>query len=180
MNLLNYEGQEVQLISENGSFLIPVKRICELIDVDYQTQNNWLKKHKIFSQLYSLDYTTGADGKQYKMSCIGLLDCLLWLSSISNNRRREGSYEKQMAVLMWLRSQFMELHKSIEVMKRENDYELALQNKKVDLEVELAQNSNRMKEIKKEINNIDKTIEDVRSKRFTGQTALQFPKNDYE
>lgn len=170
-----FQGQSLNFPIEKGEYLVPVKHICNMVDVDFKTQDNWLKKHPLFSQLYRLSYTTGADGKQYKMSCLSLFDCCLWLSGIQDKHRKDGSYEKQIAVLTWLRNQFHDLHKSIEIYKAENDYELELQAKKDELEQQLLEQTARTKELKKELKEVETTIEDIRFNRFTGQTALKFP-----
>lgn len=175
---LSYQNNTLNIPIQKGVHLVPVKRICELIDADFQKQDSWLKNHPMFSQLYTLGYTVGADNKQRKMNCLSLFDCCLWLASIQNNNRREGSYQKQMALLTWLREQFLTLHKSIEIYKAENDYELELQQKKEQLEQEILEASSKTKELKKELSKIDKTIEDIRFNRFTGQTALPFDEDE--
>lgn len=77
--------------------MLPVKTLCGILDVDYQTQDNWLKQHPFFGQLYRLAYTTGADGKQYEMSCLSIFDVQGWVCSISLNNRKPGSVERQTA-----------------------------------------------------------------------------------
>lgn len=59
--------------------MVPVRSICELIEVRFSAQDNWLKSHEYFSQLYQLASTTGADGKQYNMRCLPIFDVLSWL-----------------------------------------------------------------------------------------------------
>lgn len=172
--------QEVNLTCplENGHRMMPVKTICQIIDVDFQTQDNWLKKHEFFGQLYRLAYTTGADGKQYEMRCLSIFDVGYWLGSISFSNRRPGSIEKQNAFLAWLREKTLQLYKSIEAFMQENARELELIQRKSDLIDELSELKNQEKKVKEEIKKVDHSIEDVREKRYIGQPPLPFPHNE--
>ncbi len=158
-----------------GHRMIPVKTVCTVIDVDYSTQNNWLKKHPYFSQLYSLYPTTGADGKLYEMSCLSIFDINTWLGSIEPKQRRDGSLEKQYAFMAFIREKMIEEYKSIQIFQKENEYELELVELKEQKETELLETKNKVKELQGEVKQIDQTIEDIRVNRFTGQTALDFP-----
>lgn len=173
--------QEVKLTCpiEEGHRMIPVRTVCDIIDVNFQSQDNWLKEHAFFAQLYRLSTTTGADGKSYEMRCLSIFDIDGWLHSITEKNRKPGSVEKQYAFLAWLREQKMQLYKSIEVFMHENRYELDLITQKEQAleELELAQEN--VKLVKDRLKKINTSIEDVRAKRYTGQTALPFPKESY-
>lgn len=166
--------ENFELKREKNDYLVPVRTICELIDIDFQTQDNWLKKHKIYAQSYRLAYTTGADGKSYQMSCIGLFDAFSWLMGISNNNRKEGSFEKQMQLSSFLRNQFIRLYKSIELLQEENEREIQLRNKIEDTEELILKLSSELKEAKKERITYEKSLEDLRVNKYTGQTELSF------
>jgi len=172
---LDYHGTSISCPITDGHRMVPVKTVCQIIGVDFPTQDNWLKKHKIFSQLYSLDYTTGADGKQYEMRCLPMFDLFAWLTSISQNKRREGSVDKQYAFMAWLRQEMLSMYKLIEVFQEENKYELDLIMKKSDTVDEIAEKNDELKKLKSDLKKIDLSLAEVREKRFTGQTALPFP-----
>lgn len=172
---LDFEGTIIVCPMAANHRMVPVKTVCQIIDVDFKTQDNWLKKHRIFSQLYSLDYTTGADGKQYEMRCMPLFDLYAWLNSISDNKRRDGSTEKQYAFMAWLRNEMLSMYKLIEVFQEENQYELSLIEEKSNLLDELDTITKETNRVRSQIKKINNSLEDVRSKRFTGQTALPFP-----
>ncbi len=173
---LDFEGINIACPLQEGHRMVPVKTVCQIIDVDFVKQNNWLKKHEYFAQLYNLGYTTGADGKQYEMRCLPMFDLLSWLSSITDNQRKEGSKEKQFAFMAWLRNEMLSMYKLIEVFQEENKYELDLIEEKYRLVDELDGFSKEVSRIKNHLKKIDSSLEEVRSKRFTGQTALPFPK----
>lgn len=172
---LDYHGTSISCPIAAGHRMVPVKTVCQLIDVDYSTQDNWLKKHKIFGQLYSLDYTTGADGKQYEMRFLPMFDLFAWLTSISQNKRRAGSIDKQYAFMAWLRQEMLSMYKLIEVFQEENKYELDLITKKSEMVDAIMARSDELKILKSGLKKIDASLSEVREKRFTGQTALSFP-----
>jgi hypothetical protein len=160
---------------EEGHRMIPVKTVCQIIDVDFKSQDTWLKQHPFFSQLYRPSTTVGADNKTRTMNCLSIFDIDGWLHSIGLKNRKDGSVEKQYQFLAWLRAQKLSLYKSIDLFVKENEYELKLVQSKEDALMELENAQDNIKSIKKRINTINHSIEEVRSKRFTGQTALPFP-----
>lgn len=172
---LTFQDTNLTCPIENGHRMIPVKTVCQIIDVDYQTQDGWLKKHEFFSQLYRQSYIVAADGKERMMNCLSIFDIGYWLGSISSNNRRPGSVEKQNLFLAWLREKTMELYKSIEAFIKENEYELELIKQKGDLLDQIYEAKSKVKELNDTVKKIDQSLNDVREKRFTGQTALPFP-----
>jgi hypothetical protein len=163
---------------ENGHRMVPVRRVCEIIDVDFKSQDNWLKSHQIYSQLYRLIPTTGADKKTYEMSCLSFFDLFGWLNSIGEKNRKPDSSEKQLMFMAWLRERHMEVYKAIDVFMQENKYELELIEEKERMLNELEAANDTVKEVKKRLQSVNRTIDDIREKRFTGQTALPFPENN--
>lgn len=71
------------LASAVSEGLVPVKPICEALGVAFQSQNTKLKEHPIYSSVVTLSLTTGADGKQYEMTCIPIEFLSGWLFSIN-------------------------------------------------------------------------------------------------
>lgn len=171
---LDYQGTTLPCPLSEGHHLIPVKTVCDIIDVKFQTQDSWLKDHPYFSQLYLLGGVVAADGKVRQMNCLPMFDLLSWLASISENQRKTGSPEKQYAFMAWLRTKMLDLYKSINVYREENRYEQELVQQKEEIELEISQNKQKEKELKEQLKKIDTAIEDIRINRFTGQTALPF------
>jgi len=172
---LEFDNIKLSCPIEAGHRMIPVRTICLIIDVDFARQDSWLKKHPIYGQLYKPMPTVAADNKERTMNCLSFFDAYGWLNSIGEKDRKPGSFEKQTLFLAWLRERIMEFYKAVDVWRQENRYELELveQKEAVLNEIELA--SNNLKEAKKRLSTINSSIEEVRSKRFTGQTALAFP-----
>ena len=76
-------NQELLIISENTSKLVPIKPICDAIGIDYPTQYQKLKDDEDLSSVIGLSPTTGADGKKYEMVCLPIKWVFGWLFTIS-------------------------------------------------------------------------------------------------
>jgi len=177
---LNFQDFELTCPIEHGHRMIPIRTVCQIIDVDFRSQDNWLKSHPIYSQLYRPSTTTGADGKRYKMSCLSFFDTFGWLNSITQKNRKPGSIEKQNLFMSWLREQHMNIYKAIELFQEENKYELSLIEKKEALLDQIQDAQEVARDLKKELKQVVDSIKDIREKRFTGQTALPFPEKENE
>lgn len=171
---LTFEEVKLSCPIEEGHRMIPVKTVCTIVNVDFQTQDNWLKDHPFFSQLYRLAYATGADGKRYEMRCLPIFDVNSWVASISMNNRKAGSIERQYRFMAWLRERLLETYKSVDVWIQENKYEQQLFTMKEQMEEQLYAAKKAVKDIQAKIKEVDTTIDDIRFNRFTGQTALPF------
>jgi hypothetical protein len=175
---ITFEGVKLTCPIEEGHRMIPVKRICEIIDIDFQTQDNWLKSHPMYAQLYRLAYTTGADNKSYEMSCLSIFDVDGWVNSIAANNRRPGSVDKQYAFLVWLREKKLDMYKSIEALAQENEEEAALldqieakEKAIADKELELKNDRKAIKEMQGELKKIRRTK--YKGKRDPNQGTLE-------
>ena len=171
--LLKFGGVEITCPLINGHRMVPIKAVCEAIGVSFSAQDNWLKKHQYFAQLYKITYTTGADGKTYQMRCLSIFDIDGWVHSIGIRNRNEDSIQRQYEFLAWLREQKLELYKSIDQIKQENYRELELEKEKNETLHELLEIKTREKSVKERIKRLDTAIDEIRKYRFTGQTALR-------
>ena len=172
---LTFEGITLSSPIEEGHRMIPVRTVCEIINVDFRSQDSWLKQHAFFAQLYRPSTTVGADNKQRSMNCLSIFDIDGWLHSIGNKNRKPGSVDRQYTFLAWLREKKMELYKSIDLFMQENRYELELIEQKETVLNQLEEAQGQVKSIKDNLKQINTSIEEVRAKRYTGQTALPFP-----
>jgi hypothetical protein len=71
ISTINNQRIEI-VIGENGQKFVPIKPICEAIGVSIQGQIEKLESDDIIGSVIKLCLTTGADGKEYKMTCIPL------------------------------------------------------------------------------------------------------------
>lgn len=177
LGTLSYNDLSIPCPIEEGHRMIPVKTICTIINVNFKDQDSWLKKHPYYSQLYRMSGIVAADNKVRSMNCLPIFDVLSWLSSITDRNRTKESAEKQYAFMTWLRKQMLDMYKLIELIQQENKYELELIEKKSQILEQMEETNMSLAELKKSLKQVNHTIEDIRSKRFTAQTALPFPEN---
>lgn len=172
--ILDYQGISLPCPFREGHRMVPVKTVCQIIGIDFQTQDSWLKKHEIFAQLYSTSYTVGADNKRRAMNCLPMFDLYAWLSSVTDRNRDGESVKKQYTFMAWLRTQMVESYKSVEVSQEEHKYEHQLVNALADIEEQMLLNKEEGNQLKKKWQATKQSLEDVRINRLTGQTALPF------
>jgi hypothetical protein len=72
---------------------VPVKPICEALQIQFQAQYNALKEHPIYRSVISLRDTTGADGKTYEMVCMPIKFVFGWVLGINPNNVKEVAQE---------------------------------------------------------------------------------------
>lgn len=171
---LEFESTEITCPIEEGHRMIPIRTICNILGVDYRAQHSWLKNHKYYGQLVKISSTVGADGKTREMNCLPFFDVLSWVSAIAPRNRADQSLELQFKLMVWLRTQMLEMYKLVDLIKEENAYELELIEYKGRLIEQKEEHSTKVAEINREIKKVDTTIADIREKRFTGQTAIDF------
>lgn len=174
---LAFQNTSLSCPLQEGHRMIAVKTVCAILGVDYQTQDSWLKEHPFFSQLYRLAYIVAADNKEREMNCLSFFDTMSWVSSISMNNRNQESIEKQTLFLTWLREQTLSFYKSVDAFIQENKYEAQLVQLKEATENQLLEAQNQVKSFRNKIKEIDDTIEDIRTNRFSGQTNIPFLEN---
>jgi antirepressor protein ant len=85
-------GVEI-LASKASEGLVPIKPICEALEIDYPTQFQKLKDHQIFGSTIGLSPTVAADGKEREMACLPIEFFPGWLFSINPANVKEESKE---------------------------------------------------------------------------------------
>lgn len=76
-------NQELVIISENANKFVPIKPICSALGIDFKSQYAKLKADEYLSSVMVLSTTTGADGKNYEMTCLPLKYIFGWLFTIN-------------------------------------------------------------------------------------------------
>ncbi len=97
----------VECSVEGTEIYIPIKPFCELLGVDYPTQQLKVKEHPLMGQLYRLAHTVAADGKNREMTCLPALYFFGWLFSINANNVKE---EKRNNLIKYQQECFAVLH----------------------------------------------------------------------
>jgi hypothetical protein len=86
-------NQGIVIVIEGSEKFVPIKPICEALGVSIQGQIEKIETDDILSSVVKLCFTTGADGKEYKMKCIPLKYVFGWLFSISSKSVKEEAKE---------------------------------------------------------------------------------------
>lgn len=173
---LSFQGATITCPMTNGMRMVPVKPICEMIDVQFKNQDSWIKNDPYYGQLYLLAGVVARDGKVRDMNCLPLFDVLGWLSSITKNNRSAGSVEKQYALMAYLRERMLDIYKEVEVIRAENEFEMLLLERKAEVAEEMSVLSEKGKRLQKEMRDIERSLDEVRANRYTNQLLLPFPK----
>ena len=74
---------EILALAENESRLVPIKPICEALGISYPSQYSKIKDDEDMGSAVVLSTTTGADKKQYEMTCLPAEFIFGWLMTIN-------------------------------------------------------------------------------------------------
>ena len=80
-------------VENNGEKYVPIKPICEILGVSYQSQFERLKKDKILGSTIMPSMTVGADGKTREMSCLPYKYIFGWLFKINSDKVKPEAQE---------------------------------------------------------------------------------------
>lgn len=174
---LRYEDQKVDATYSQGHLMIPIKTVCELIDVNYKTQDSWLKKHKILSNYLGSAPLVASDNKPRDMNCLPLLQAGLWVAGISNKNRKEGSIEKQNEFVRWVIHQHDTLYKSIQKFIEDNKYEHAVIDEITSLVDAIQEDERELKSKKNRLKKARASLDEIRLNMYKGQQELPFDEN---
>lgn len=73
----------VDIIATNDEQLVAIRPICDALGIDYSRQLKKIKEDEDLCSVMGSTPTTGADGKQYEMSCLPIRYIFGWLFSIN-------------------------------------------------------------------------------------------------
>lgn len=90
-------GIEIVVV-ENGNKQVPIKPICQALNIDEDAQRRRLKDDPILNSVTVLSTATGSDGKQYEMVTIPFRYVFGWLFRIDSRNVRD---EARAAVLRY-------------------------------------------------------------------------------
>ena len=82
IDFLELNGRKLEWLWRDHEAYIPVRPICEQLDLAYQPQHRKLTSPESEAVVTTM-VTRGADGKQYEMLCIAYPDFLIWLATLT-------------------------------------------------------------------------------------------------
>lgn len=171
---IDFQGVEIPCPFADGDRMVPVRHICEAIDVQYKNQDTWLKQHAFFTRVYLLVGTHDAQNRVQDMRCLPLNLVVAWLASISDSNRRAGSVEKQHELMSLLLDKMKETYQLVEVVAKSNNYQLELIRKKEELLEQLERDKANLATTKKQLGEINHSIDEVLSGQARGVIELPF------
>jgi hypothetical protein len=80
--LKRVNGQSIQIIEENGDRLVPIKPICEMLGIDFDTQYGEIYDDEILGLVFSINMATEENGEQHEEICLPLKYIFGWLFTI--------------------------------------------------------------------------------------------------
>jgi len=92
-NLAKVNEVAIQLVTDNGSKLVPIKPICEALGIDFDSQRKKLNEDDLLNSTTVLSTAVGADGKDREMLCLPLKYVFGWLFTINPKNVKEEARE---------------------------------------------------------------------------------------
>ena len=82
-NLININNVELMFPQdEQGTIFVPIKPICEILEIANHTQQDAIKAHPILGPTILLRGIVAADGAQREMNCLPLKYAMAWILGI--------------------------------------------------------------------------------------------------
>ncbi|QNF33078.1 hypothetical protein HUW51_10175 [Adhaeribacter swui] len=123
---LEFEGNTIGIIPLDNQKLIPVKVICEILDLDHVWQTKNLQESLLFSGILKTTKAVAADGSKRDMLCIPALEVEHWIHSVSDTNRTPEQLQKKTAFLLWFRQQRHFFYQTMGDIVQKNKQELVL------------------------------------------------------
>lgn len=89
-----FKINNVEILATSDEQLIPIKPICDALEIDFSRQLKKLKEDEDLSSLLGSAPTTRADGKQYNMVCLPVQFIYGWLFTINPKNVKPEAKEK--------------------------------------------------------------------------------------
>ena len=89
-------GVEIFAETKDGDVFVPIRPICQALGIEFSAQRIKILSDEFYSSVVSENDTTGADGKQYEMTCLPLMYAMLWLGSINPSKVKPEAKEAVM------------------------------------------------------------------------------------
>ena len=147
-------NQSILIIeSSSKEKLVPIRPICDALGIDSKAQRNRIERDEILNSVEVMMTSTGADGKQYEMSCLPLKFVFGWLFTIDTSRvneeAREAVIRYKMKCYDVLYNYFVEYSEFVEARAKAMDRQLEIYQ---DLQRKFKEARFSMDEAKKKLN----------------------------
>lgn len=92
MQIVKFHEDELQAVEDNGKVWVSIKRVCEILKIDYSGQLVKLKE-KPWSTMESISIVA-EDGRMRTLSCLDLESMPIWLATIDSRKVSRDSRPK--------------------------------------------------------------------------------------
>ena len=165
--------KSIELIYDGNEVFLPIKPICELLNVNYTTQAEKLKTDENFISTAPLRGTVAADGKQREMLCLPIMYIPAWLFTIQPANVKPEAREKLIgfrgrciqALGDYFITRVIMIHENLDLIENA-ETEL----KEVEKEIKESDIFKRKAELQTKIREAEKSVDDILAGR--GQLKL--------
>ncbi|MDD5698808.1 MAG: phage antirepressor N-terminal domain-containing protein [Victivallaceae bacterium] len=102
-----FYGDEIVVIEENGQRYVGMKPIVQGIGLDWDKQQELIKRDPVLSSVTTITGVTGKDGKTYQMICLPLEYLNGWLFKVPASRYKGWKRE---AIIRYQKKCYLALH----------------------------------------------------------------------
>ena len=159
--------------------LVPIRPICDALGIDSKAQRNRIERDEILNSVEVMMTSTGADGKQYEMSCLPLKFVFGWLFTIDTSRVNEEARESVITYKLKcydvLYNYFVEYSEFVEARAKAMDRQLEIYQ---DLQRKFNEARFSMDEAKKKLNSAREiTFDKFRTEK--AQYIMEFVEEEF-
>ena len=92
---LDFQGKKITLVSNDGTFYVAIKPICEVLEIDFEAQRLAIQKRKILQSTTVKLTAVGADKKEREMLCMPEKYIYGWLLTIIAKTEKLEQYQQE-------------------------------------------------------------------------------------
>ena len=92
---LDFQGKKITLVSNDGTFYVAIKPICEVLEIEFTAEFKRLKNHKFFGSTIADIATVASDNKQRKMICLPEKYIYGWIAGINPKTDELLAFQKE-------------------------------------------------------------------------------------
>lgn len=159
-------NQTIVTVENNGEVCVPIRPICDALNLSYSGQFESLKEDANFASTVRHCRMVAADGKERDMVCLPLLYVYLWLGGINPNRVKE---EARQSVINYRMECAQALYDHFTFKARRANEQA---QKEIELLKQKDEAKSRLGEAKALIRSIDDKLEALREERINPQPTL--------
>lgn len=156
----------VDILSTSDEQMVAIRPICEALGIDYSRQLKKIKEDDDLCSVVGVTPTTGADGKQYDMSCLPIRYIFGWLFTINPINVKP---EAQEAVRAYRRACYDALY---DYFFKQPMKQLEQNKEEIALLEDIAELNQQQQTVKQSLSDKKKKLELLREERLKNEPTL--------